>query len=620
MIGLMGDIFRVGDTLASGRYHIDRLLGRGGMAVVYGAWDERLERAVAVKVMKTGLGLDDGHASRFRREAQAMASLSHPNVVTVYDTGEEPCPQGPPVAYFVMEQVHGPSLDGRLKTEGPLPLTEAVRISRQVLAALSASHIRGMVHRDIKPANVLLTGEGFAKVADFGIMRAVDGAGSTALTGTHAVIGTLPYMAPEQFQGRATPDARSDLYAVGVVLFQMLTGTLPFDGADSLALMYQHAMQAPPTLASRGTDAGPHLEAVIARALAKNPDDRYPDAQAMRTALTAPTSAGTPSVPSRPGSAASPPGTPQLPELPEASKPPAHGPHAQTRTAEAPSPPPVPGRPVDPEMLALISLTREAAEAERLEDTPAACRLYAELAERSARKLGPVAVATLLARHNHAHWAGEAGDAAKARDLMAAVAKDRTRVLGANHPDTLASRHEYALWMGVAGDARKARAQMRAVVSDRTGLLGANHPDALASRHDYARWTGEAGAGQRASSLFASVVEDRTRVLGADHPDTLVSRHNYAHWVAATGDVATARDLFAAVVKDRTRMLGADHPHTLVSRHSHAVLVGATGDPAWARDLLAAVAADHARALGASHPDTLRIRESLAQWTDAARR
>lgn len=288
----------------------------------------------------------------------------------------------------------------------------------------------------------------------------------------------------------------------GVVLFQMLTGTLPFDGADSLALMYQHAMQAPPALASRGTDAGPHLEAVIARALAKNPDDRYPDAQAMRTALTAPTSAGTPSVPSRPGSAASPPGTPRLPELPEASKPPAHGPHAQTRTAEAPSPPPVPERPVDPEMLALISLTREAAEAERLEDTPAACRLYAELAERSARKLGPVAVATLLARHNHAHWAGEAGDAAKARDLMAAVAKDRTRVLGANHPDTLASRHEYALWMGVAGDARKARAQMRAVVSDRTGLLGANHPDALASRHDYARWTGKQvqASGPRACS------------------------------------------------------------------------------------------------------------------------
>lgn len=278
-------MFAPGGYVADGRYRIDGVLGSGGMAAVHRAWDTSLSRPVAIKTLLVRPEADSEAATRFQREARAMAGLAHPHVVTVFDTGAEPQADGPPVPYFVMELVTGSSLADLLRERGALPVAEAVRIADQVLAALQASHARGMVHRDIKPANVLLSEDGTAKVADFGIVRAGAGAADgTALTGTGFTIGTPEYMSPEQIQG-AEIDGRSDLYAVGLLLFEMLTGLRPFAAANRLTIGYHHVHEPPPTLTDAGLPGRPRLEGILAAALAKRPEHRPRDAATMRTAL-----------------------------------------------------------------------------------------------------------------------------------------------------------------------------------------------------------------------------------------------------------------------------------------------------------------------------------------------
>ncbi|MFJ1731699.1 protein kinase [Streptomyces sp. NPDC088254] len=267
--------------LPSGRYRIEAKLGSGGMADVFRAYDTKLARMVALKTMRTGLSFDDGYPARFRREAQAMAAISHPHVVAVHDMGDEPVP------YIVMELVDGRSLDDLLRAGRPLPVAQALHLASQVLAGLAVAHAHGLVHRDIKPGNVLLATDGTAKVADFGIARAVEGAG-TAITRTGLLIGTPHFMSPEQVLGRSDIDGRSDLYSVGVMLFQMLAGRLPFEADSGYAIGYLHLTAPPPTLASLGITADPAVEAVLARALAKEPAHRYPDAESMRAALHQP--------------------------------------------------------------------------------------------------------------------------------------------------------------------------------------------------------------------------------------------------------------------------------------------------------------------------------------------
>ncbi|MBT2478683.1 protein kinase [Streptomyces sp. ISL-94] len=281
MIGPVGDTLGPGATLAGGRYRIDAKLGSGGMAVVFRAYDTKLARMVALKAMRTGLSFDDGYPARFRREAQAMAAISHPHVVAVHDMGDEPVP------YIVMELVDGPSLADLLRARRALPVAQALDLASHVLAGLAVAHAHKLVHRDIKPGNVLLAADGTAKVADFGIARAAEGTG-TALTRTGRLIGTPHFMSPEQVLGRSDIDGRSDLYSVGVMLFQMLAGRLPFEADSRYAIGYLHLTAPPPTLASLGIAAGPAVEAVLARALAKDPALRYPDAESMRAALQEP--------------------------------------------------------------------------------------------------------------------------------------------------------------------------------------------------------------------------------------------------------------------------------------------------------------------------------------------
>ncbi|MFI5981465.1 protein kinase [Streptomyces sp. NPDC051555] len=278
---------RLGGAVGNGRYALGRLLGSGGMAAVHQAHDTRLDRVVAIKTMHAELGLDQGFLKRFEREARTVARINHPNVVAVHDTGEQEMPDGsPPVAYIVMEYVAGRSLGEVLRDEagprGGLDPARALALTSDVLAALAASHELGLVHRDIKPANVMLTDRGVVKVMDFGIARAQqDDRPVTQLTRTGSVIGTPHYLSPEQAQ--ALPlDGRSDLYAVGVMLFQLLTGELPFDGDSFTAIAVKHVTQPPPLLADMGWQAPPAVQRLVSRALEKDPARRFATAEEMR--------------------------------------------------------------------------------------------------------------------------------------------------------------------------------------------------------------------------------------------------------------------------------------------------------------------------------------------------
>ncbi|MEO3849235.1 protein kinase [Streptomyces sp. B8F3] len=275
-----------GRSVGGGRYRLLDLLGTGGMASVHLAHDTVLDRQVAVKTLHTELGREDSFRERFRREAQAVARLSHQNVVSVFDTGEDRFAGdgGGPVPYIVMEYVEGRPLRSVLDEDvarfGAMPTEKALRIVSDVLAALDASHEMGLVHRDIKPGNVMMTRRDQVKVMDFGIARAVQ-SGVTSMTQTGMVVGTPQYLSPEQALGRGV-DARSDLYSVGVMLFELLTGRLPFDADSPLAIAYAHVQEPPPAPSSINVTVPQVVDALVARALAKNPDDRFAGAEEMR--------------------------------------------------------------------------------------------------------------------------------------------------------------------------------------------------------------------------------------------------------------------------------------------------------------------------------------------------
>ncbi|MFE8968840.1 protein kinase [Streptomyces albogriseolus] len=272
-----------GRALAGGRYQLRDLLGQGGMASVHLAYDTVLDRQVAIKTLHTELGREQAFRERFRREAQSVAKLTHTNIVSVFDTGEDDV-DGMTTPYIVMEYVEGRPLgsvlDEDVRRHGAMPADKALKITADVLAALEISHEMGLVHRDIKPGNVMMTKRGVVKVMDFGIARAMQ-SGVTSMTQTGMVVGTPQYLSPEQALGRGV-DARSDLYSVGIMLFQLVTGRLPFDADSPLAIAYAHVQEEPPVASSINRSLPPAVDALITRALKKNPNERFPSAEAMR--------------------------------------------------------------------------------------------------------------------------------------------------------------------------------------------------------------------------------------------------------------------------------------------------------------------------------------------------
>ena len=254
----------VGELIA-GRYELEKLVGSGGMSNVFRAHDRLLERTVALKILHEQYTQDEDYVERFRREARAVAQLAHPNIVTVIDRGEQDGRQ-----FIVFEYVEGQNLK-ELTARGPLDSAEAIRLTLQVARALSFAHERGLVHRDVKPQNVLLNDDGQAKVADFGIARSLDVHGVTQ-TGT--VLGTSDYIAPEQARGQKV-DPKTDIYSLGAVLYELLTGEVPFSGDNFVAVAMRHVNEPVPSVLDQRPDCPVRLDLAIQRAMAKDPADRF---------------------------------------------------------------------------------------------------------------------------------------------------------------------------------------------------------------------------------------------------------------------------------------------------------------------------------------------------------
>ncbi len=271
--------------IIAGRYVLEAEISAGGMAAVWQARDNVLARPVAVKILHPHLSQDGAFLERFRREALAAARLSHPNIVAIYDTGSEPGPGGGDDAdlqYIVMELCHGGTLGDILASEGALPPSRVAGIGSTICDALAFAHREGIVHRDVKPANVLVAGDGLLKVADFGIAKAAFA--NKQLTTTGSILGTVTYLSPEQGQG-LEPDHRSDIYGLGVVLYELLVGRPPFAAPTQIATALAHVKEPPPRLRSIKAGIPRSLEAVVMKALEKQPEDRFTSADEMGHAL-----------------------------------------------------------------------------------------------------------------------------------------------------------------------------------------------------------------------------------------------------------------------------------------------------------------------------------------------
>ena len=263
-----------------GRFEILAPIGSGGMGEVYRARDRKLEREVAVKILPEWMSAQEDARTRFEREARAVAALSHPNVVTLHDVGSTGS-----LLYAVMELLEGESLRDRLAS-GPLPWQLAIRVAKGVADGLAAAHAKGIIHRDVKPGNIFLSRSGHVKILDFGLARLVQAAAESdpSMTATNAVLGTTGYMSPEQASGHRL-DGRSDLFSLGCVLYEMLTGTRPFQGETVVARMMATVRDEPPTLAELGIQVPPEVERILASCLAKRPADRFISAERLADAL-----------------------------------------------------------------------------------------------------------------------------------------------------------------------------------------------------------------------------------------------------------------------------------------------------------------------------------------------
>src|SRR5271155_5833788 len=260
-------------TLLGGRYRLDVQIGRGGMSTVYLAFDTVLERPVAIKLMHREIAADSDQLERFRREARSVAQLSHPHIVTVIDAGEDEHQPGVGAPYIVLEYVEGETLKDLIRREGPLEIPQAIAYAIEIARALGTAHEHQIVHRDVKPQNILISSEGSAKITDFGIARSLTEEG---LTMAGRVLGTTDYVSPEQALGHRVT-GQSDLYSLGIVLYEMLTGEVPFRGESPVAVAMKHVREQVPDVQVLRPEVSAATAAVVDHAVAKDLGQRYPD-------------------------------------------------------------------------------------------------------------------------------------------------------------------------------------------------------------------------------------------------------------------------------------------------------------------------------------------------------
>ncbi|MFF7725129.1 tetratricopeptide repeat protein [Streptomyces sp. NPDC008001] len=612
--------------LIQGRYRLLERIGRGGMGEVWRALDESLGRQVAVKCLKPmGPRHEPSYLrvlrERFRREARVAAALQHRGITVIHDFGES---DG--VLYLVMELLGGRNLSELLEDAcgHPLPVPDILEIAEQIAAALAYTHGQGVVHRDLKPANIMRLADGSVKICDFGIARLGDSIGyssvSSRLTGTGIAMGTPHYMSPEQIGGGPV-DHRSDLYSLGCVLYEIATGAPPFDMDDAWAVLVGHRDTAPEPPRTHRPELPEAFERIVLDLLAKDPDDRPPDAADLHARLLGLEPAGRPVRPARLATAyRTLPGPRALPvrasaRLPEPARLPGWA-RNMTTGSKATGPGPRTAPPPDPAAAltgtwttgAWTTGTRTAGPPEQAGAPQRTGHLPALPAVPDGLLPAPAVLAGLTARHQEGLRLGRLGRWEEAGRAHAAVAADRERVLGPDHPDTLTSRYEAAFALSMLGRPGEALREYARAAAGRERALGPDHPATLAARQETAYVLGQLGRHFEAHDAYAAVLAARERTMGPDHPDTLRCRHNLAFNLGRLGRLEESYRMACEVAVTRSRVLGPAHPDTLVSRYEVGYALGQLNRWTEALQTYREVAVARQRVLGAGHPDTLAAR------------
>src|SRR5579859_1514217 len=566
----------VGSRVAG--YRLEEEIGRGGMAVVFRALDERLGRQVALKVLAPGLAANETFRHRFIRESRSAAAVDDPHIIPVFEAGD-----ADGVLFIAMRYVPGGDAGTLVRRLGPLPAARAAAIISAVASALDAAHGAGLVHRDVKPANVLVDARpgrpDHVYLSDFGLTKGA--LSSASLTGAGHFMGTLDYCAPEQIRGLKV-DARTDEYALACAAFALLSGQPPFPRDEGTAVLYAQLSAAPPRLTARRPGVPPAVDEVLLRALAKAPEERYAScgefADALRMAF----------------------------ELKRYDSDVAVALHQRTLTDQQHR------RGLDhvDTLAAHAGLAAARREAGRSDE---AIVLHQRTLTDQQYTLGPDHPDTLATRFRIAQEMAARGDHAVAENSFREVFAARQRTLGADHPDTLAARSALAQEIAARGDHGGAEDEFWHVFAARQRTLGPDHADTLIARFRIARQMAARGEHGGAEDEFWQVFAARQRTLGPDHPDTLATRFSIAQEMAAGGDHGGAEIAFRHVLAARQRTLGPDHPDTLATRFSIAQEMAAGGDHGGAEIAFRHVFAARQRTLGPDHPDTLATRFSIAQ-------
>ena len=558
--------FSAGARIAG--YRLEEQIGEGGMAVVFRARDERLQRQVALKILSPALVEDEEFRRRFIRESRSAAAVDDPHIIPVFEAGNA---NG--VLFIAMRYVPGGDVGTLVRRLGPLPAARAAAIVSAVASALDAAHAAGLVHRDVKPANMLVDARAgrpdHVYLSDFGLTKG--SWSSTSLTSKGHFMGTLDYSAPEQIRGQKV-DARTDEYALACVAFALLSGRPPFHRDEAMAVMYAQLSQPPPMLTSLRPGLPPEVDEVMQRALAKASEDRYPScgefADAVRIAL---------GLRRYSSDTTSPPHQPPLTD---------HAAQLADHASLTANPPP--------------------------RHSDEALQQYQRTFAHQRHTLGPDHPDTLDTRFSLAREMAACGDHAGAEEEFRAVFAARQRKLGPDHRETLIARFSIAQQMAARGNHTGAEEEFRAVFAARQRKLGPDHPETLIARFSIAEQMAACGNHAEAEEEFRGLLTGLRRRLGADHPDTLATWFSIAQQIAARGDHAGAEKEFRYMLPHLQRKLGPDHPITLIAWSSFAQQMAARGDHAGAEKEFQHLLPNLQRKLGPDHPNTL----AAAEWID----